>query len=80
MKSTNELRQEAKGVISKLSDDECLALLLMYKDPCQYDKILSNHSRDEIMAVLEVLERVGRKYPGDEECQTAIKFIKSKFP
>ena len=79
MRSTNELRPEAKRIISKLSDDECLALLLMYKDPCQYGKILSNHSRDEIMAALEVLERVGRKYPDDKECQTAIEFIRENF-
>ena len=79
MRSTNELRPEAKRIISKLSDDECLALLLMYKEPCQYDKILSNHNRGDIMAALEVLERFNRKYPDDERCQTAIKFIRRNF-
>ena len=79
MKSTNELRQEAKEVIMDLSESECLAILLMIKDPWKDDQILRKHSRVDFLAALEILERVNRTFPDDERCRRAIEFIRQRF-
>ena len=79
MKSTNELRQEAKEVIMDLSESECLAILLMIKDPWKDDQILRKHSRVDFLAALEILERVNRTFPEDERCRRAIEFIRQRF-
>ena len=76
MKSTNELRQEAKEVIMDLNEGECLAILLMIKDPWKDDQILSKNSREDFLAALAVLERYNHNFPDNERCQTAIEFIK----
>ena len=80
MKSTNELRQEAKEVIMDLSESECLAILLMIKDPWKDDQILSKNSREDFLAALEVLERFNSFFSDNERCRSAIEFIRHSFP
>ena len=66
-------------MVTKLSKTEMVAAILMVENQEMNDWLLSTYSRDDFMEALEVLERVKRKFPDDEECSRAIEFIRENF-